>query len=120
MKQCKEVKIGQLAHLLEVEPFVIRFWEKEFQLAAHRTPGGQRVYTNQQVTQFKKIKQLLYKEGFTIAGAKKILEQGVHLRIKESLRVASPVIETTASPQLINVHTLKELHQRLRALYEKL
>jgi DNA-binding transcriptional MerR regulator len=120
MKQCKEVRIGELANLLKVEPFVIRFWEKEFELAAQRTAGGQRVYTAQQVNQFKKIKQLLYNEGFTIAGAKKMLTQGVRLRKPHVEQDASPA-EAPSSPHIpFTIAQLKELHQRLCALRAKL
>ncbi len=71
--QKRQFRIGQLADLLGVERFVVRFWEKEFNLNAHRSTGGQRFYEEKDLNKFKKIKQLLYEEGFTIAGAKKKL-----------------------------------------------
>lgn len=71
----KQFRIGQLAQELEVERFVIRFWEKEFCLKPHRTQGGQRFYTQKDLDTFKKVKALLYDQGFTIAGAKKALQE---------------------------------------------
>lgn len=74
MKMQKRLfRIGDLAEKLEVEKFVIRFWEKEFNVKTHRSHGGQRFYSIDDFEQFKKIKDLLYERGFTIAGAKKEL-----------------------------------------------
>jgi len=71
----QQFRIGQLAKELELEKFVIRFWEKEFNIASHRSQGGQRFYEQKDVKKFKLIKELLYEKGFTIAGAKKILNE---------------------------------------------
>lgn len=71
--QKRRFRIGELAKQLKVEKFVVRFWEKEFELKTNRSGGGQRFYDEEDVEQFKKIKSLLYEGGFTIAGAKKQL-----------------------------------------------
>src|SRR5260221_14352490 len=72
-----QFRIGELAKHLNVEKFVIRFWEKEFKLASNRSHGGQRFYSQEDLEQFERIKELLYEQGFTIAGAKKhIQDQG--------------------------------------------
>ena len=74
MKMQKRLfRIGDLAEKLEIEKFVIRFWEKEFNVKTHRSHGGQRFYSIEDFEQFKQIKVLLYERGFTIAGAKKEL-----------------------------------------------
>jgi len=72
--QKRTFRIGHLAKELDVERFVVRFWEKEFSVKTKRTDGGQRFYDEEDFEKFKLIKQLLYKEGFTIAGAKKQIE----------------------------------------------
>jgi DNA-binding transcriptional MerR regulator len=69
----KQFRIGELADRLQVKRFVIRFWEKEFELSASRSTGKQRFYTEEDYTTFSTIKQLLYSEKFTISGAKKQL-----------------------------------------------
>ena len=71
-------KIGQAAKLLDVKPFVLRFWEGEFQqmLVPVRTPSGQRAYTESNLATVREIKRLLYDEGLTIEGAKKRLLTG--------------------------------------------
>lgn len=67
-------RIGELAHNLNVESFVIRFWEKEFDIKASRSEGGQRFYDEKHLSTFTKIKELLYEKKFTIAGAKEALK----------------------------------------------
>ncbi len=71
--QRKQFRIGDLAKQLSVERFVIRFWEKEFNLRGTRSKGGQRFYEGKDLATFEYIKELLYKQGFTIAGAKQKL-----------------------------------------------
>lgn len=72
--QQQQFRIGTLAQELNVPKFVIRFWEKEFAIKSSRTDGGQRYYTAQDLSTFKKIKELLYTKKFTIAGAKDALQ----------------------------------------------
>lgn len=69
----KQFRIGELADRLQVKRFVIRFWEKEFELSASRSTGKQRFYSEEDYATFSTIKQLLYHEKFTISGAKKQL-----------------------------------------------
>jgi DNA-binding transcriptional MerR regulator len=70
----RKFRIGELARKVEVEQFVIRFWEKEFDIKSKRSTGGQRFYDEKDLSRFKKIKELLYKKKFTIAGAKEELK----------------------------------------------
>jgi DNA-binding transcriptional MerR regulator len=68
-------KIGEVCKIADVQPYVLRYWETEFpQLAPNKSGGGQRLYTRREIDIILRIKQLLYSEGFTIAGAKKKLE----------------------------------------------
>lgn len=68
-------KIGEVCRVADVQPYVLRYWETEFPaLAPNKSGGGQRLYTQHEIDIILRIKQLLYSEGFTIAGAKKKLE----------------------------------------------
>src|SRR5262245_37774225 len=68
-------KIGEVCKIADVQPYVLRYWETEFPaLAPNKSGGGQRLYTRREIDIILRIKQLLYSEGFTIAGAKKKLE----------------------------------------------
>ncbi len=68
-------KIGEVSQLTAVEPYVLRYWETEFKkLAPVKSEKGQRLYRPQDVQTVLEIKRLLYEEGYTIAGARKALE----------------------------------------------
>lgn len=69
-------KIGEVCELTETQPYVLRFWESEFpQLAPKKNRSGQRIYSSEDIEVVQEIKRLLYDSGFTIAGARKQLEQ---------------------------------------------
>jgi DNA-binding transcriptional MerR regulator len=84
----QKLRIGELATKLNVETFVIRFWEKEFNIKGSRSQGGQRCYNAQDAHKFNIIKSLLYEHGFTIAGAKKYIQE--HRFKKITSPVAAP------------------------------
>ena len=68
-------KIGEACKLLDIQPYVLRYWETEFtSLSPSKSKSGQRTYTEEDLKVIGRIKELLYEEGFTIAGAKKRLE----------------------------------------------
>lgn len=68
-------KIGEACKALDIQPYVLRYWETEFPaLAPSKSRSGQRVYSEKELAIIRRIKQLLYDEGYTIAGAKKKLE----------------------------------------------
>jgi DNA-binding transcriptional MerR regulator len=68
-------KIGEACKALGIQPYVLRYWETEFPpLAPSKSRSGQRVYSERELEIIKRIKELLYDEGYTIAGAKKKLE----------------------------------------------
>lgn len=69
-------RIGEAARLLELETYVLRFWETEFpQLQPLRTPKGQRKYTQNHLELLQLVKYLLHQQGMTIEGARKILDR---------------------------------------------
>jgi DNA-binding transcriptional MerR regulator len=71
----RKFKIGEVCRKADVAPYVLRYWETEFPaLSPGKTGGGQRLYSEREVDIILRIKQLLYSEGFTIAGAKKKLD----------------------------------------------
>jgi DNA-binding transcriptional MerR regulator len=68
-------KIGEVCEITDTQPYVLRYWESEFPaLAPAKNSSGQRIYRRRDIETVLRIKQLLYDEGFTIAGAKKRLE----------------------------------------------
>lgn len=67
-------RIGEVATLCQLPAYVLRFWESEFsQLKPVKSSTGQRMYRRRDVESVVRIKQLLYEQGFTIAGARQQL-----------------------------------------------
>ncbi len=72
-----QFKLNEVCKLANVQPYMLRFWGTEFpQLEASRSGTGQRLYTRDQVELILEIRQLLFEEGLTIAGARKRLAAG--------------------------------------------
>jgi DNA-binding transcriptional MerR regulator len=71
-------RIGEVSHIVGVQPHVLRYWESEFRtIRPRKSSKGQRVYSRRDVEKLLKVKHLLKDEGFTIAGARKQLKDGV-------------------------------------------
>jgi DNA-binding transcriptional MerR regulator len=71
-------RIGEAAGLVGVEAHVLRYWESEFKMRTQRSSTGQRMYRRKDIARFMEIRKLLHEDGFTIAGARKALEEGVN------------------------------------------
>jgi len=91
----KRMRIGELAHYLNVERFVIRFWEKEFHIKPKRSSGGQRFYTKRDVRKFETIRHLLHEKKFTIAGARQVFD---YLNKNNQYELAFTASELTSLP----------------------
>jgi len=69
-------KIGEISEILQVEPYVLRYWESEFPfLRPKKNKAGHRVYTKKNLELIIQVRNLLYKEKYTIAGVKKRFAQ---------------------------------------------
>lgn len=67
--------IGEVSDLCEVKPHVLRYWEQEFtQLKPVKRRGNRRYYQHHEVLLIRKIRELLYEQGFTISGARNRLD----------------------------------------------
>jgi DNA-binding transcriptional MerR regulator len=68
--------IGEVSELCGVKPHVLRYWEQEFtQLKPVKRRGNRRYYQHHEVLLVRRIRELLYREGFTISGARNRLEE---------------------------------------------
>jgi DNA-binding transcriptional MerR regulator len=113
-------KIGEACKKLDIQPYVLRYWETEFPaLSPNKSKSGQRVYTTKDLQVIGRIKELLYEEGFTIAGAKKKLDGELKTGLKplraadEAEAAATEEVSETAAEQaqvpVIDQSTIKEL-----------
>ena len=88
-------KIGEACKRLDIQPYVLRYWETEFPaLSPDKSKSGQRVYTTKDLQVIGRIKELLYEEGFTIAGAKKKLEGELKTGLKPLREDGEEVVAT--------------------------
>ena len=91
-------KIGEACRALDIQPYVLRYWETEFPvLAPNKSKSGQRVYAERELTVIRRIKELLYDEGYTIAGAKKKLETELSAN-PDDIVGAAPLAAREAKP----------------------
>jgi DNA-binding transcriptional MerR regulator len=68
--------IGEVSELCGVKPHVLRYWEQEFtQLRPVKRRGNRRYYQHHEVLLIRRIRELLYEQGFTISGARNRLEE---------------------------------------------
>jgi DNA-binding transcriptional MerR regulator len=73
--------IGEVSDLCGVKPYVLRYWEQEFtQLKPMKRRGNRRYYQHHEVLLIRRIRELLYEQGFTISGARNRLTELIHVR----------------------------------------
>lgn len=90
-------KIGDVARLCGVEPYVLRFWETQFpQLKPNKSGTGQRLYRRREVELALEIKRLVHGEGYTISGARQALEG--HRKPQAAVRRQGAGPEATERP----------------------
>ena len=98
-------KAAEVCQITDTQPYVLRFWESEFpQLAGEKNRSGQRVYKRADIDLVFRIKQLLYEEEYTIAGARKAIDDDRATIVdpapsKSRSRRAAPVEEPAPPPE---------------------
>jgi DNA-binding transcriptional MerR regulator len=86
--------IGEVSDLCGVKPHVLRYWEQEFtQLKPVKRRGNRRYYQHHEVLLIRRIRELLYEQGFTISGARNKLET----RIAEGDIAVEPAVKSAAA-----------------------
>ena len=87
--------IGEVGDLCDVKPHVLRYWEQEFtQLRPMKRRGNRRYYQHHEVLMVRRIRALLYDQGFTISGARNRLQELAHPARDEAQEGASAVQTT--------------------------
>ncbi len=115
-------RIGEVAELLGVETYVLRYWESEFpQLKPVRAPSRQRLYRRPDVQTLLMIRELLHEQGYTIAGAKRRLEELAQEAAPEPVPQAppaapGPLFATTPAPPPAVREVVDELRDLLKLL----
>ncbi|MFL2654471.1 MAG: MerR family transcriptional regulator [Alphaproteobacteria bacterium] len=112
--------IREVAEIIDVPQHVLRFWESKFrQVNPLKRGGGRRYYRPDDVILIKRIKKLLYDDGYTIKGVQKLLNESKN---KNDLLVKKSSIKTVSDTKISNTESgvdkekLKEVLQELQEL----
>ena len=116
--------IGEVSELCGVKPHVLRYWEQEFtQLKPVKRRGNRRYYQHHEVLLIRKIRELLYEQGFTISGARNRLDGAEDMATAADLAQSLPHINAQVSPTAtasatnFDFHTFKqEIRQVIQLL----
>ncbi|HWH78630.1 MAG TPA: MerR family transcriptional regulator [Candidatus Binatus sp.] len=104
-------KIGEVSEIVGVEPYVLRYWETEFELLKpSKAPSKHRLYKKRDVELLLNIKRLLYTEGFTIEGARKKLKE---TKKEEKNQLKLPLSEQKYKSALVRLRKELESLRRL-------
>lgn len=102
--------IGEVADLCGVKPHVLRYWEQEFnQLKPVKRRGNRRYYQHHEVLLIRRIRVLLYEQGFTISGARSRLEQ-------EEQETADPAVQMEMPLPQADVSAIRQELEAILAL----
>src|SRR3546814_10616668 len=97
--------ISEVADDLEVPPHVLRFWETKFnQVRPLKRGGGRRYYRPEDVALLQRIRELLYREGYTIKGVQKLLRDGA-VRMPTAGETARAALSDRKSTRLNSSHS---------------
>lgn len=107
-------KIGEVAKMVDVEPYVLRYWESEFGIKLSKSKNKQRLYQKKDIETVQKIKRLLYDERYTIEGAKKRLRERKKNKQTEDSQLRLDLKDTHTPQKLQEIK--QELHNLLKTL----
>src|ERR1019366_5465267 len=112
-------RIGDVARLAGIKPYVLRFWETEFPALGPKKSGtGHRLYRRKDVEMVLEIKRLLYEQRFTIEGARKFLEARAKPEVVPAKKVQAELF--SAAPSAVDETLLKDIRKELRAIADML
>jgi len=109
--------IGEVADLCAVKPHVLRYWEQEFpQLKPIKRRGNRRYYLQDDVLMVRRIRGLLYEEGFTIGGARLRLKETAKSEIRPT---PSPTVTASETAAVRKKRVLGEIRNELESLLNR-
>ena len=113
--------IGEVSELCGVKPHVLRYWEQEFtQLKPVKRRGNRRYYQHHEVLLIRRIRELLYEEGFTISGARNRLDNAATGDERAEARARPAAAAASAGAVPGNGADLAALKRELREVLEAL
>jgi DNA-binding transcriptional MerR regulator len=128
--------IGEVSELCGVKPYVLRYWEQEFtQLKPMKRRGNRRYYQHHEVLLIRRIRDLLYDQGFTISGARNRLSDqapGARVAVEDGAGNGASAARTFANPASmpadghtaqgvpVRAYTMDQVQHELRSIRELL
>jgi DNA-binding transcriptional MerR regulator len=114
--------IGEVSELCGVKPYVLRYWEQEFtQLKPMKRRGNRRYYQHHEVLLVRRIRDLLYDQGFTISGARNRLGDPVAAAVDDDDPTAeAPPAPVAAAPVAGSALSTDQLRAELQAIRQML
>ena len=119
-------RIGEVARLAGIKPYVLRFWETEFpSLGPKKSGTGHRLYRRKEVEMALEIKRLLYEKRFTIEGARKFLETRGKTEPARGAKAVKPAKKVqaelfAAAPSPMADSLIQDIRKELRAIADML
>ena len=112
--------IGEVSELCGVKPHVLRYWEQEFtQLKPVKRRGNRRYYQHHEVLLIRKIRELLYEQGFTISGARNRLDGGEET-ILTSVSAQPKLQEPKSQPDIVQSNDFYAFKEQIREVIQLL
>ena len=112
--------IGEVSELCGVKPHVLRYWEQEFtQLKPVKRRGNRRYYKHHEVLLIRKIRELLYEQGFTISGARNRLD-GDEEAIFASVSTQPKLQEPKSQPDIVQSNDFYAFKEQIREVIQLL
>jgi len=109
--------IGEVSELCAVKPHVLRYWEQEFaQLKPVKRRGNRRYYQHHEVLLIRRIRDLLYEQGFTINGARHRLENEVAEPRAAVRAVTSNATTAAVPPRALDAPSLRDELEQIRQI----
>lgn len=97
-------KIGEVSSIVGVKPYVLRYWETEFELLKPgKAPSRHRLYRKKDVEMLLQIKDLLYGEGYTIEGARKRLREAKKEKKQDRQQLLLPLPDGSYKKVLLKI-----------------
>src|SRR3954463_10967249 len=116
--------IGEVSELCGVKPHVLRYWEQEFtQLKPVKRRGNRRYYQHHEVLLIRRIRELLYEEGFTISGARNRLDSArldARAEAAEDKALEAPVLREVRAAGHAPGVDVAAIKRELRAVLDQL
>jgi DNA-binding transcriptional MerR regulator len=105
----KLYKAPEVCEMTELQPYVLRSWEKEFPgIGVQKSSDGQRLYRDSDIEQVRRIKRLVFGEGLTLAGARRRLEESAPMPVAPLDDEVTEVLEALGSDARTRVASVRQ------------